>query len=162
MPAEFGLAPTPKSGHLSQDGDVSRLAVYTEQYVTKGTRFLPFEGTVRLGRFQLEPFLPEHDVSNICIVDLSRQEQPYFVSLPSICIQIQYNCPSATVSNLLLNLNIQQKTIHSPIGYVVDFKTNYFPSLFDYFRQLRVCLCRAPSLTRGRVCNLQCNHASSI
>ncbi|PNF40997.1 hypothetical protein B7P43_G08841 [Cryptotermes secundus] len=62
MPTEFGLAPTPKSGHLSQDGDAGRLAVHTEQYVAKGTRFLPFEGTVRLGRFHLEPFLPEHDV----------------------------------------------------------------------------------------------------
>jgi hypothetical protein len=30
------------------------------------------------------------------------------------------------------------------------------------FRQLRVCWCGAPSLTRGRVCNLQCNDASSM
>jgi hypothetical protein len=30
------------------------------------------------------------------------------------------------------------------------------------FRQLRVCWRGAPSLTRGRVCNLQCNDASSI
>jgi hypothetical protein len=73
MPTEFGLAPTPKSGHLSQDADACRLAVHTEQYVAKGTRFLPFEGTVRLGRFHLEPFLPEHDVSNIFVVELSRQ-----------------------------------------------------------------------------------------
>jgi hypothetical protein len=29
------------------------------------------------------------------------------------------------------------------------------------FRQLRVCRCGAPSLTIGRVCNLQCNEASS-
>jgi hypothetical protein len=29
------------------------------------------------------------------------------------------------------------------------------------FRQLRVCWCGAPSLTRGWVCNLQCNDASS-
>jgi hypothetical protein len=67
MPTEFGLAPTPKSGPVPQGGDAPRLAVYTEQHVTKGTRFLPFEGTVRLGRLQVEPFLPEHDVSNICI-----------------------------------------------------------------------------------------------
>jgi hypothetical protein len=26
-------------------------------------------------------------------------------------------------------------------------------------RKLRPCLCGAPSLTRGRVCNLQCNHS---
>jgi hypothetical protein len=30
------------------------------------------------------------------------------------------------------------------------------------FRQLRVCWCGAPSLTIGRICNLQCNDASSI
>jgi hypothetical protein len=30
------------------------------------------------------------------------------------------------------------------------------------FRQLRVCWCGAPSLTRSRICNLQCNDASSI
>jgi hypothetical protein len=30
------------------------------------------------------------------------------------------------------------------------------------FRQLRVCWCGAPSLTRGRICNLQCNDASSM
>jgi hypothetical protein len=30
------------------------------------------------------------------------------------------------------------------------------------FRQLRVCWCGASSLTGGRVCNLQCNGASSI
>jgi hypothetical protein len=30
------------------------------------------------------------------------------------------------------------------------------------FRHLRVCSCRAPSLTRRRICNLQCNDASSI
>jgi hypothetical protein len=29
-------------------------------------------------------------------------------------------------------------------------------------RQLRVCWCGVPSLTRGRVCNLQCKDASSI
>lgn len=75
MPSEFGLAPTPKSWHSSQDGEACRLAVYTEQYVAKGTRFFPFEGTVRLARFHLEPFLPEHDVSNICILQQSRQEQ---------------------------------------------------------------------------------------
>lgn len=61
IPPEFGLAPT--SG---QDGYVSRcVAVHSEQYVARGTRFLPFEGTVRLGRLHLEPFLPEHDVSNM-------------------------------------------------------------------------------------------------
>jgi len=65
MPTEFGLAPTLKAGSSSQDGDATRcLAVHSEQYVAKGTRFLPFEGTLRLGRFHLEPFLPEHDVSN--------------------------------------------------------------------------------------------------
>jgi hypothetical protein len=74
MPTEFGLAPTLKPGHLSQDRDACRLAVHTEQHVAKGTRFLPFEGTVRIGRFHLEQFLPEHDVSNICISELSRQE----------------------------------------------------------------------------------------
>jgi hypothetical protein len=83
MPAEFGLAPTPKSGHLSEDGDASRLAVYAEQYVTKGTRFLPFEGTVRLGTFHLEPFLPEHDVSNICIFIYTHTDSVY---------QAQRNC----------------------------------------------------------------------
>jgi hypothetical protein len=30
------------------------------------------------------------------------------------------------------------------------------------FRQLRVCWCGVPSLTRGRVCNLQCSDTSSI
>jgi hypothetical protein len=30
------------------------------------------------------------------------------------------------------------------------------------FRQLRVCWCGAPSLTRGLVCNLQCNDASTV
>jgi hypothetical protein len=59
MPMEFGLAPM-----LTAHGEVGRLAVHSEQYVVKGTRFLPFEGTVRLARFHLEPFLPEHDVSN--------------------------------------------------------------------------------------------------
>jgi hypothetical protein len=33
--------------------------------------------------------------------------------------------------------------------------TNFFSSLFDYFRQLRVCWCGAPSLTRSRVCIFQ-------
>jgi hypothetical protein len=30
------------------------------------------------------------------------------------------------------------------------------------FRQLRVCWCGAPSLKRGRLCNLHCNDASSM
>lgn len=60
MPMEFGLAPL-----LTAQGEVRRLAVHSEQYVVKGTRFLPFEGTVRFARFHLEPFLPQHDVSSV-------------------------------------------------------------------------------------------------
>lgn len=60
MPMEFGLAPI-----LTAHGEVGRLAVHSEQYIVKGTRFLPFEGTVRFARFHLEPFLPQHDVSSV-------------------------------------------------------------------------------------------------
>jgi hypothetical protein len=67
IPPALGLAPT-----QVQDGYVNRcVAVHSEQYVARGTRFLPYEGTVRLGRLHLEPFLPEHDVSNIFISILS-------------------------------------------------------------------------------------------
>ncbi|XP_069705662.1 zinc finger protein 235-like [Periplaneta americana] len=63
MPAEFGLAPLTKPGNVCADEDSVRcLAVHSEQYISKGTRFLPFQGTVRLARFHLEPVLPERDV----------------------------------------------------------------------------------------------------
>jgi hypothetical protein len=40
--------------------------------------------------------------------------------------------------------------------------TNFSPVFLIIFRQLRVCWSGAHSLTRGRVCNLQCNDESSI
>jgi hypothetical protein len=33
--------------------------------------------------------------------------------------------------------------------------TNFFPLLLNFFRQLRVCWCGAPSLTRSQVCTFQ-------
>jgi hypothetical protein len=33
--------------------------------------------------------------------------------------------------------------------------TNFIPRFFDYFRQLRIWLCGAPSLTRSRICSFQ-------
>jgi len=70
MPTEFGLAPL-----LTAQGAVGRLAVHSEQYVVKGTRFLPFEGTVRFARFHLEPFLPQHDVSSVMFQHLHCQHR---------------------------------------------------------------------------------------
>jgi len=70
MPMEFGLAPL-----LTAQGAVGRLAVHSEQYVVKGTRFLPFEGTVRFARFHLEPFLPQHDVSSVMFHHLHCQHR---------------------------------------------------------------------------------------
>ena len=70
MPMEFGLAPL-----VTAQGAVGRLAVHSEQYVVKGTRFLPFEGTVRFARFHLEPFLPQHDVSSALFQHLHCQHR---------------------------------------------------------------------------------------
>jgi hypothetical protein len=42
------------------------------------------------------------------------------------------------------------------LGPATNSSKNFF------FRNLRVSYCGAPSLTRGRVCNLQCNDASSV
>ena len=67
IPTEFCLAPTQiqYENSLNKDEEkIQLIAVHSEQYIAKGTRFLPFQGTVQMGRFPMEPFLSEHNVSN--------------------------------------------------------------------------------------------------
>jgi hypothetical protein len=43
------------------------------------------------------------------------------------------------------------------VGHSFGTRDQFFFLLEIFFRQLRVCYFVAPSLTRGRICNLICN-----
>jgi hypothetical protein len=61
-------------------------------------------------------------------------------------------------SYLILKLYYDRRSVGQSVlvsGFDLGPATNFSPSLFNYFRQLRVCWCGAPSLTRSRVCSFQ-------
>ncbi|KAJ9598286.1 hypothetical protein L9F63_011026 [Diploptera punctata] len=65
IPTEFCLAPTQiyNKNYLNKDEEkIQRLAVHSEQYIPKGTRFFPFQGIIQFGQFPMEPFLYEHNM----------------------------------------------------------------------------------------------------
>lgn len=79
IPSEFSLVLCPnknsKENHISLerrkgDENVNRLyemnvCVWSNQYIPKGTFFLPFQGTIRLDRLEVHSLLMKNDVSLI-------------------------------------------------------------------------------------------------
>jgi hypothetical protein len=71
------------------------------------------------------------------------------LAIPLSKSKLYYDLQSVGESILLSGTHLGPATNFSILSLVI-------------FRQLRVCWCGAPSLTRGRVCNLQCDDASSV
>jgi len=77
IPSEFSLVLCPnkdsKENHNSLerrkgDDNINRLyemnvCVWSNQYIPKGTFFLPFQGTIRLDRLEVHSLLMKNDVS---------------------------------------------------------------------------------------------------
>jgi hypothetical protein len=78
-----------------------------------------------------------------------------FNDASSISSYVATDGQSATSSWCLAPLGTGDQMLHL-------FEWQLLSLFVNFFRQLRVCWCGAPSLTRGRVCNLQFNDASSI
>jgi hypothetical protein len=58
--------------------------------------------------------------------------------------------------------NSQSASLSRCQAPIWDPRPNFAILFLIIFRKLRVCWCGAPSLTWGRICNLQCNATSSI
>jgi hypothetical protein len=73
--------------------------------------------------------------------------------LVHVCLSVTCSCSCALY---LLKLKLKLKLIYDSLGVRCPSGTHdkFFFLLEIFFRQLRVCYFVAPSLTRGRVCNL--------
>jgi hypothetical protein len=88
------------------------------------------------------PILWVPDLSTASVTSLSQQQLLYRSSPVNHSCQSQSSITTDGQSASVL------VTHHRPA-------TNVSPSFFNYFRQLRICWCGAPSLTRSQVCSFQ-------